>query len=184
MFNNPYWASWGTPYLAAPQQFVPQPVVTTTQPVVPQVQQPPQQPVQVQPQQPVQQTVPQQSTAFPTTWNWKVTDSYQHMLMESVPFDGTPVLFMLKNESVFYIVSMVDGKKMVNGYSFNPLDTNATAVEPQLTPEEQNEQRFNKLETGMAAIAEQLSKLVEMKTNESNNEPAEKTTPIARQPIV
>lgn len=169
MFNNPYWNNFAAvpmnPYVA-PQPLLPQP----------------QQPMVSQPQ---QQPAPVQPSPAPvaTTWNWKVTDSYQHMLMESVPFDGTPVLFMLKNESVFYVVSMVDGKKMVNGYSFTPLDTAATTSEPQLTPEEQTEQRFAKLETGMAAIAEQLSKLVEVRQHESNTGTAEKTTEITRQPI-
>lgn len=179
MYNNPYWAAWGNPYLAGVQSFSPQPIVTPSQPVVNQPPpQPPQQPVQTPVQQPIQQ-----NSTYPATWNWKVTDSYQHMLMESVPFDGTPVLFMLKNESIFYVVSMVDGKKMVNGYSFSPLDTNSTAPEAQLTPEEQNEQRFAKLETGMTAIIEQLNKLVEGKTNESNSNSSEKTSEIIRQPI-
>ena len=177
MMNNPYW-NFATvpmnPFIAAPvvpQQVIPQPV-----------QQPPQQP---QPQ-PIQQVASQQNPvtpAIPTVWNWKVTDSYQHMLMESVPFDGTPVLFMLKNESVFYIVSMIDGKKMVNGYSFVPLDNvPAESSAQQLTPEEQTEQRLTKIESGMATLMEQINKLVEVQQNhEPNIEPTEKA--ITRQPI-
>jgi len=137
MMNNPYW-NFATvpmnPFMAAPvvpQQVIPQPIQQTTQ------QPPPQS---------IQQVTQQQSPvtpAIPTVWNWKVTDSYQHMLMESVPFDGTPVLFMLKNESVFYIVSMIDGKKMVNGYSFVPLDNiPAESSTQQLTPEEQTESAY------------------------------------------
>lgn len=166
MYNNPYWASWAAPYIApqfAPQQMYPQSVV-----------QQPTQPVQ---QQTVQSTPIQQTSAVSSVWNWKVTDSYQSMLMESVPFDGTPVLFMMKNESVFYVVSMVDGKKMINGFSFIPLgNTENSNVEKILTPEEQNEQRLTNLETGMASILEQLNKLVEVKQdNESNTKSNEKS---------
>ena len=94
MMNNPYW-NFATmsvnPFVTAP--VIPQPVVTP-QPIQ---QQPPPQPIQ----QPVNPQPAPVTPALPSIWNWKVTDSYQHMLMESVPFDGTTVLFMLKNESVF-----------------------------------------------------------------------------------
>lgn len=164
---NPYWASWAAPYITP--QFAPQQVYSP-------------QPVVQQPAQPVQQTVQstpiqQVSTTTSSVWNWKVTDNYQNMLMESVPFDGTPVLFMMKNESVFYVVSMVDGKKMINGFSFVPLgNTEESSNEKVLTPEEQNEQRLANLETGMASIIEQLNKLVEVKQdNESNTKSNEKS---------
>lgn len=164
MYNNPYWASWAAPYIAP--QFAPQQFVQQQQPVVPQVQ---------QVQQPTPQ-VPQPSPVATGTWNWKVTDNYQNMLMESVPFDGTPVLFMMKNESVFYVVSMVDGKKMINGFSFIPLGNSENSnTEKVLTPEEQNEQRLANLELGMANILEQLSKLAEVKDSESNSKSVEKT---------
>ena len=176
---NPYWNFATMSMNPFMPPIVPQPIVG--QPQQPMLQQQPQpQPVQ-------QQITPTQTPitpALPTVWNWKVTDSYQHMLMESVPFDGTPVLFMLKNESVFYIVSMVDGKKMVNGYSFVPLDNVSTGnVEPQLTPEEQTEQRFSKIEAGMAAIAEQINKLVEVRQNHESNNVSDKETSVTRQPI-
>lgn len=162
MYNNPYWASWATPYVP---QFVPQQLVQQ-QPAVPQIQ-----PVS----QPTTQ-VAQQTPVATGTWNWKVTDSYQSMLMESVPFDGTPVLFMMKNESVFYVVSMVDGKKMINGFSFIPLgNSESSNTEKVLTPEEQNEQRLVNLEAGMANILEQLNKLTEVKDSESNSRSNEKT---------
>ena len=166
MYNNPYWASWAAPYIApqfTPQQMYPQPVV-----------QQPTQPIQ---QQVVQTNPIQQTSTVSSVWNWKVTDNYQSMLMESVPFDGTPVLFMMKNESVFYVVSMVDGKKMINGFSFIPLgNAENSNIEKNLTPEEQNEQRLANLETGMASIIEQLNKLVEVKQdNESNTKSSEKS---------
>lgn len=161
MYNSPFaWSSIPTvPYLNPyPQQIIPQPVAP-----------------QVQPVQQANTQIQQQNPVVTGTWNWKVTDSYQSMLMESVPFDGTPVLFMMKNESVFYVVSMVDGKKMINGFSFLPLgNPDSTNTEKVLTPEEQNEQRLANLEVGMANILEQLSKLTEVKDNESNSRSNEK----------
>lgn len=181
MMNNPYMLP-GWSYATVPQinpmmapQVIPQPIMPQ------QIQQPAAvQPAQnVQPQQP---STPVQPVVPSSVWNWKVANSYQSMLMESVPFDGTPVLFMMQNESVFYIVSMVDGKKMINGYSFAPLDNSVTEKEQPLTPEEQNEQRFSKLENSMAAIAEQLNKLVEVQNHEPDNVNTEKAI-VARQPI-
>lgn len=168
MYNNPYWASWAAPYIAAPQFAPQQPVYSP--PAV-------QQPTQTIQQQTVQTTPIQQTPTVSSVWNWKVTDNYQSMLMESIPFDGTPVLFMMKNESTFYVVSMVDGKKMINGFSFIPLGNgNESNVEKTLTPEEQNEQRLTKLETGMATIVEQLNKLVEGRhENESSVKSSERS---------
>lgn len=178
MLSNPYWNfTTVTPFMPAPM--MPQQMVVPQQQPIPQ---PPPQPVQQQPMTAQQQTAI--TSPLPNIWSWKVTDSYQHMLMESVPFDGTPVLFMLKNESIFYIVSMVDGKKMVNGYSFSPLDTASPGnVEPQLTPEEQTEQRFSKIETGMAAIVEQLNKLVEGQQHHEPDNVVTKEASVTRQPI-
>lgn len=159
--NNPYWPQ------SIVQPIMSMPMVTT--PVVPQtIPQPIQQPA---PQQSVSQPTPPQSTVqnmMAAVWTWKAVPDYQSMLKESVPFDGTPVLFMMQNESVFYVVSMENGRKMINGYSFQPLD-NITQQEVVQSPEEQ---RFSKIEASMALIAEQLNRLVGVQ-NESNNENAE-----------
>lgn len=164
MYNNPFaWSS--VPSVPISPFISPYPQQVIQQPVVPQVQ-------------PVQQAntqIPQQTPVVTGTWNWKVTDNYQSMLLESIPFDGTPVLFMMKNDSIFYVVSMVDGKKMINGFSFNPLGDSADTSERVLTPEEQNEQRFSNLENSIANIMEQLNKLVEVKENEPNTKSSEKT---------
>lgn len=144
-----------------PYPFMGNAVLPMMTPVVPQavIPQPVQQPPQPVPQQP--------NSAVPTVWSWKAVPDYQSMLKESVPFDGTPVLFMMQNESVFYVVTMENGRKMVNGYAFQPLDN--TVQEVQQSPEEQ---RFSKLESSIAVIAEQLNRLVGIQ-NESNNEHAE-----------
>ena len=130
--------------------------------------------IQVQPPQPQQPT---------STWNWKVVKDYQSVLQESVPFDGTPVLFMLSDSSTFYVVNMVDGKKMVNGYEFSPLNNVEVNqnIQPELTPDE----RLNRLENSLLQLTNQIEKLMEVRGNESNTEVAEPETAevIQRKPI-
>ena len=178
MFNNPYWA----PATPSMMTTFPYPVIPTQPPPV------------VQQTQPVQQSQPApQQTLQPTpvSWNWKAVANYQSMLMESVPFDGAPVLFMLQNEPVFYVVRMEEGRKMVNGFTFTPLDnpeeqapSSAAATVPQ-TPEAQLESRLTGLENNMNSIMTQLQKLVEGNHHESINEHIEtQEQPIAkRKPI-
>ena len=178
MYGSPYWSSMipMMPQYIQPQIQPQQPI----QPQIPQTQQPIQQPVQQQ------QSIPQaqpQISSTPNTWNWKVVANYQAMLMESIPFDGTPVLFMLQNESTFYVVNMVDGHKMVNGYSFVPLDQGkqgTTNIQSESKPST-TEDRIAKLETNITTIMGQLNKLVGGTNNESNNEPTEQT--VQRQSI-
>ena len=151
MFNNPYWA--------------PQPPMMNAFPyITPIVQQPP----PTTPPSPNPPT-PQPTTA--TTWNWKAVANYQSMLMESVPFDGAPVLFMIQNEPVFYVVRMQDGRKMINGFTFTPLD-NPEPEEPAVvqTESQQLESRLTGLENNMNSIMIQLQKLVEGNRHESINE--------------
>ena len=149
---------------------MPQPTQTIQpQPIQPPTQQQPTPPPQPQPtiQQPT--TTP---TMAPTTWNWKAVANYQSMLMESIPFDGAPVLFMVQNEPVFYVVRMEDGRKMINGFTFTPLD-NPEEVAPTPvpeTPETQLENRLTGLENNMNSIMIQLQKLVEGNHHEPNNE--------------
>lgn len=155
----------GNPYL---------PPVVPTQQVAP----PAQNTIQVQQPKPVEQPIVQQ------TWNWRVVKDYQSMIQESVPFDGTPVLFMMSDSSTFYIVNMVDGKKMVNGYEFSPLDKAEEIQPPVSTPEEKTEQRLLSLENNINLIAEQLGKLLGVKGDESNTQAIESTeTTIQRTPI-
>ena len=171
MYGNPYWSAM--------------------MPMMPQYMQPPvQQPqvIQQNTQQPIQQTLPQaqtQTQQIPSnsnTWNWKVVANYQAMLMESIPFDGTPVLFMLQNESTFYVVNMVDGHKMVNGYSFIPLDQGKTTTDQKKVAtisDNTTEDRISKLEENVTTLIGQLNKLVGGQNNESNND----SSKIKRQPI-
>lgn len=161
MFNNPYWAPTAmiNPF---PYPMIPQPL--------PQQQ-------QAQPQ-PTQTTSPQPS---PSIWNWKAVSSYQSMLMESVPFDGSPVLFMIQNEPIFYVVRMEEGKKMINGFTFTPLD-NPEPLPPDDPPEVQIENRLTGLENNMNSIMIQLQKLVEVRHHESNNESID-TQPAKRKAV-
>ena len=162
MFNNPYWVPQTT--LVNPFPYVmPQPA----QPI-----QPPQQ-IQPTPPQPTPPpTPPSPQTITPTNWNWKAVANYQSMLMESIPFDGAPVLFMVQNEPVFYVVRMEDGRKMINGFTFTPLDNpeEPTPAPVPETPEAQLENRLTGLENNMNSIMIQLQKLVEGNHHEPNNE--------------
>lgn len=147
--NNPYWSQMMPSIMPVAPAMVPQ--------ILPQPLQ------QTQPQQVTPQSPQQPVNPVPTTWTWKAVQDYQSMLKEAVPFDGTPVLFMLQNESVFYVVTMENGRKMVNGYSFHPLDKTNFDQE---TPEEK---RFSKLEASVALIVDQLNRLAGV-SNESNIE--------------
>ena len=161
MYNNPYWAPQAPMMSAFPYLT---PVVQQPQPIMPQpTNNPP-------PSNPA--PAPSTPTALPSTWNWKAVANYQSMLMESVPFDGSPVLFMIQNEPVFYVVRMEEGRKMINGFTFTPLDN---PEEPEVvpeTPEEQLENRLVGLERNMSSIMTQLERLVGGANHESNNEPA------------
>lgn len=162
MFNNPYWAPqapmmsafpYVTPVVQAPQPMMPQPTNNTPPPPNP-------------------APNPNTTPAIPSTWNWKAVANYQSMLMESVPFDGAPVLFMIQNEPVFYVVRMEEGRKMINGFTFTPLDNPEEAApvpEPE-APETSLENRLVGLENNMNSIMIQLQKLVEGNHHESNNE--------------
>ena len=162
MYNNPYWAPATTPMLGT------FPYMT---PLVPTPQPPQQSPPPPQPQ-------PQQQVQTSTMWNWKAVTNYQAMLMESVPFDGSPVLFMVQNEPIFYVVRMEEGKKMINGFKFDPLDN--PEVPP--VPVDPVEQRLSGLENNMNSIMTQLQKLVEVSNHESINDNIKTQVP-KRQPI-
>ena len=168
MYSSPYWAPqlMGNPYLPTmmiPQQVSPPPVQNTIQ---------------------VQQRSPEPALSTPQIWNWKVVRDYQSMIQESIPFDGTPVLFMMNDSSTFYIVHMVDGKKMVNGYEFSPLEQKVDTVpQPVITPEEKTEQRLSALEGNINSISDQLGKLLEVMKGESTSQSTEQTETIHRTPI-
>ena len=174
---NPYWMPQT---LLSPQNLM-TPYTQVIQP----------QPAQMIP--PVQNTIQVQQPKQPepvigqAIWNWKVVKDYQSMIQEPVPFDGTPVLFMMQDSSTFYIVNMMDGKKMVNGYEFSPL-SNTDSVEQeetQLTAEEMVDQRFSQIENNLAILTEQIQKLVGVRDNESNTEVIELETDetVKRKPI-
>lgn len=167
MFNNPYWAPT-TPIVNPFPYLMPQPA----QPIQPQPIQPQPTPQPPPPQPTIQQPTTQTPTMAPTTWNWKAVANYQSMLMESIPFDGAPVLFMVQNEPVFYVVRMEEGRKMINGFTFTPLDNPEEATPEPIpeTPETQLENRLTGLENNMNSIMIQLQKLVEGNHHEPNNE--------------
>jgi hypothetical protein len=77
--------------------------------------------------------------------------------IQSVPVaaNGSPTLFLLENDPVMYMVSVVNGQKTIQGYKFEPLPTQ----------QETTEKRLNNLE----AIILDMRNLIEgMTKNESN----------------
>ena len=78
--------------------------------------------------------------------------------IQSVPVaaNGSPTLFLLENDPVMYMVSVVNGQKTIQGYKFEPLPTQ----------QETTEKRLNNLE----AIILDMRNLIEgMTKNESNS---------------
>lgn len=146
---NPYWP---IQTMGQPNPYIP----VMPSPYQPSQQSPP----------PPSQTPPAQVTQ-PTSWTWKVVKDYQTMLQEPIPVDGTPIMFMMSESSTFYIVKMTDGKKMVNGYEFTPLNS---VEEPAMTPEEQTNQRLSNLENALVTLSSQIEKLTEVRRNEPYSE--------------
>lgn len=71
----------------------------------------------------------------PTTGRWVMVNSFSEIQNALVPIDGTQTLFMLTNEPIFYIVTMVNGQKMLQGYTFTAL-TQENAPAPAATMED------------------------------------------------
>lgn len=134
----------------------------------------------VSPVQSVQPVQPMATTVTNSAWVWKPVADYQTMLRELIPLDGTPALFMLENEPVFYIVRMSEtGRKIINGYSFNTLDVPAQQPVQQVVEQPTDSQRLDRLENSLAMLADHMNKMIEVYNNESRNENAS----VQRQPI-
>lgn len=154
MFGNPYPQYYYTPQIPQVQPLLSQPYQTYNQ-------------TYQQNQQPNQISQPTQPNVT-LPWQWKAVSSYQDVTMENVPMDGTPILCMLQNEATFYIVRMVDGRKMINGFQFTPIEV-ANTVEPEQTVES----RLDKVEKSISMLVGNINKLLEVNGNEPNNDNAE-----------
>ena len=79
---------------------------------------------------------------------WLMANNFDEIKSAPVPMDGSQTMFMLTNEPIFYIVSFVNGQKMISGYTFAPL-TAENQPKRQMTTEE----RLNAVEENIAKIA-------------------------------
>lgn len=96
------------------------------------------------------QQVPQMRQPQPIG-RWLMAKDYTEVQNTPIPADGTQTMFMLENEPVFYVVAMMNGQKMVQGYCFTSLNTEPVA-QPQkkvLTVED----RLTNLEKMMSQLA-------------------------------
>jgi hypothetical protein len=108
---------------------------------------------------------------------WQTVDSYQAVQSMPVPADGTPTIFMLSDQPIFYVVSMANGQKFINAYKFFAMNSNEEASEQkQQQAQSPLETRVAKLENIIAAMGAGGQK------NESDCSTAKGTTTAAKQP--
>lgn len=79
---------------------------------------------------------------------WLMANNFDEIKSAPVPMDGSQTMFMLTSEPIFYIVSFVNGQKMISGYTFAPL-TADNQPKRQMTTEE----RLSVVEDSIAKIA-------------------------------
>lgn len=107
-----------------------------------------------------------------TAGTWAIADNYEQVQSASVPINGSPLLIMLRNEPVFYIISMQAGQKYINAYSFQTMNSvqMPQQEEPVIqTAQPTTEERLSSLELSIQNIEKMLKGAV-------NNEPDHVTT--------
>lgn len=108
---------------------------------------------------------------------WLMVNSYQDVQRALLPMDGSQMMFMMKNEPIFYIASIVNGQKCIQPYTFQELTPENMPKQPPTV-----EERVQNLESNLADIVELLKG---MRANESNiqaktNEPAGEPTAVSK----
>ena len=103
---------------------------------------------------------------------WLVANNYNEIQGAPVPMDGSQTMFMLQNEPIFYIVSIMNGQKMIQGYTFSAL-----------TPENMPKQPPS-IEDRMARLEAMIASLAGGKQDESNiqQQTAESTVAVPTAP--
>lgn len=120
------------PYYSGVQQYTPQ---IMYQPQI-------QQPIISQPQ---QYQVQQQQSTPALRGTWLTVDTPEQAKSLPVSADGSTTIAMLKDQNIFYALSLQSGQKVVNVFEFNELVSGTGIVQ---TPVQQDslEQRIAKLE--------------------------------------
>ena len=106
---------------------------------------------------------------------WLMANNFDEIKSAPVPMDGSQTMFMLTNEPIFYIVSFVNGQKMISGYTFAPL-TAENQPKRQMTTEE----RLNAVEENIAKIAALLEGVKKHEPDISENATAPAGTATAK----
>lgn len=139
-------------------------------------------------QQPISAVAPitNPSPATPlNTGRWVIVKSYQDAVRVTSSIDGTPTICMLEDDSVFYVIRNVDGRKEIGGFKYIPLTGNNVLETVQSSPivqqpiqqvqqSQQNnlENRVAQMEKSVADIANYMSYIKSaLGEGVSNNEP-------------
>lgn len=124
--------------------------------------------------------------APPNTGRWVVVKSYQDAIRVTSSIDGTPTICMMEDDSVFYVVRNVDGRKEIGGFKYIPLtgNNNVESVQQsapmvqqqqpiQQQPVQQNdwESRISRMEKSVADIASYMSYIKSALGEGVSNEP-------------
>ena len=113
----------------------------------------------------------------PPTGRWIMANSFAEIQSAPVPMDGSQTIFMLSNEPIFYVVSIMNGQKMLQGYTFTAL-----TQENRPTPPATLEDRMTSLEQNMTRIAEMLERSNQHESNiQSHNEKPASTTGFSKE---
>ncbi len=107
-----------------------------------------------------------------TPGQWLMVNNYQDVQRALLPMDGSQMMFMMKNEPIFYIANIVNGQKCIQPYTFQELTPENMPKRPPTV-----EERVQSLESNLADIVALLKGMradesnIQAKTNELAGEP-------------
>lgn len=84
---------------------------------------------------------------------WAMVNNLSEVQTTPIPADGSQMLFMLKDDPVLYMVSMVDGQRMIQGFTIVPLVMDTV---PEQKVDNSLENRMSKLESSIAQLMDAL----------------------------
>lgn len=102
---------------------------------------------------PMTMNIPSTPSYSPPMGRWAMVSSLSEVQTIPIPADGSQMLFMLKDDPVLYMVSMVDGQRMIQGFTIAPLVMDSVPVQK---TENTLENRMSKLESSIAQLMEAL----------------------------
>lgn len=102
---------------------------------------------------PMTMQLPNTSTYSMPMGRWAMVNNLNEVQTTPIPADGSQMLFMLKDDPVLYMVSMVDGQRMIQGFTIAPLVMDTV---PQQKVDNTLESRMSKLESSIAQLMDAL----------------------------